>query len=56
MTNINIVMSVLDNDGLGDWLSDRLVKIGDSVNDDMHLICDPNIDPFKDERLKKFLL
>ncbi|MBI20706.1 MAG: hypothetical protein CL780_00470 [Chloroflexi bacterium] len=52
ITNINIVMSVLDNDGLGDWLSDRLVKIGDSVNDDMHLIADPNIDPFKDERLK----
>ena len=52
MTNINIVMSVLDKNNLGNWLSERLIQIGDSVKDDMKLNANPNIDPFKDERLK----
>ena len=30
-TNIDVVMSVLERDGLGDWLANRLVEIGDSV-------------------------
>ena len=29
-TNIDMVMSVLDRNGLGDWLADRLVAIGDT--------------------------
>ena len=33
-TNIDKVMSVLDQNGLGDWLADRLVAIGDTVKDD----------------------
>ena len=33
-TNIDVVMSVLDRNGLGDWLADRLVAIGDTVKDD----------------------
>ena len=33
-TNIDVVMSLLDRNGLGDWLADRLVAIGDTVKDD----------------------
>ena len=33
-------MSVLDQNGLGDWLADRLVEIGDSVTDDLPLRID----------------
>ena len=29
-TNIDVAMSVLDKNGLGDWLADRLVEIGDT--------------------------
>ena len=36
-TNIDVVMSVLDRNGLGDWLADRLVAIGDTVKDDAPL-------------------
>ena len=36
-TNIDMVMSVLDQNGLGDWLADRLVEIGDTVKDDHKL-------------------
>ena len=39
-TNIDVVMSVLERDGLGDWLADRLVEIGDSVTDDLKLRID----------------
>ena len=35
-TNIDVVMSVLEQNGLGDWLADRLVEIGDSVKDEFH--------------------
>ena len=50
-TNIDIALSVLDKNGLGDWLSERLVEIGDQVNDDLPLRVDPDTDPFLDERL-----
>ena len=29
--NVDVAMSVLDQDGLGDWLAERLVEIGESV-------------------------
>ena len=50
--NIDAAMSVLDRDGLGDWLADRLVEIGDSVDDDLPLRIDRDVDPFLDDRLK----
>ena len=51
-TNIDVVMSVLDQDGLGAWLSDRLVAIGDGVRDDATLRVDNSRDPFQDDRLR----
>jgi transketolase len=51
-TNIDAVMSLLDRDGLGDWLADRLVEIGDSVPEKMPLRIDVSHDPFQDERLR----
>jgi len=51
-TNIDVVMSLLDRNGLGDWLADRLVSIGDSVKDDVPLLFDCKTDPFLDERLR----
>ena len=49
--NIDIGMSVLEKDGLGDWLAQRLVEIGDSVTDDLPLRIDRSTDPFLDRRL-----
>jgi len=51
-TNIDVVMSVLDKNGLGDWLADRLVQIGDGVRDDHNAGFAPDNDPFLDDRLK----
>ena len=51
-TNIDLAMSVLERDGLGDWLADRLVEIGDSVKDQFPVRIDVKRDPFLDERLK----
>ena len=51
-TNIDIAMSVLDQDGLGDWLADRLVEIGDGVRDDVKLRLDNRKNPFLDQRLQ----
>jgi transketolase len=51
-TNIDVVMSVLDRDGLGDWVADRLVAIGDTVKDQIPLRIDAQRDPFLDERLR----
>ncbi len=51
-TNIDVVMSVLDRNGLGDWLADRLVEIGDRVKDEVRLRIDVRRDPFLDERLQ----
>jgi len=50
-TNIDIAMSVLDDTGLGDWLADRLVELGDQVKDDLGLSVQTEEDPFQDERL-----
>ncbi len=51
-TNIDVVMSVLEKNGLGDWVAERLVTIGDTVKDDrpVHFAAKP--DPFLDDRLK----
>jgi transketolase len=51
-TNIDIAMSVLDRNGLGDWLADHLVEIGDSVRDESQLRVQVTEDPFLDERLR----
>ena len=51
-TNLDVVMSVLDRNGLGDWLADRLVAIGDSLKDDLPLRISTTSDPFLDERLR----
>ncbi len=51
-TNIDVVMSVLDRNGLGDWLADRLVEIGDTVRDDVKLRISASSDPFLDDRLR----
>ena len=51
-TNIDVVMSLLDRDGLGDWLADRLVEIGDRLTDDPPVRIDVTRDPFLDERLR----
>jgi transketolase len=51
-TNIDVVMSVLDRNGLGDWLADRIVEIGEGVKDDFPVLIDIGTDPFLDERLR----
>ena len=51
-TNIDIVMSVLDQNDLGEWLADRLVEIGDQVTDNAKLRLDHTRDPFQDDRLR----
>ena len=50
-TNIDVAMSVLEQDGLGEWLSDRLVAIGDEVRHHK-LRFDVTRDPFQDPRLR----
>ena len=51
-TNVDVAMSVLDRNGLGDWLADRLVEIGDRLKDDFPLRIDAKRDPFLDDRLR----
>jgi len=51
-TNMDVVMSLLDRNGLGDWLADRLVQLGDQVKDDAPLLADTKTDPFLDDRLR----
>ncbi len=51
-TNIDVVMSLLGQDGLGSWLAERLVAIGDQIQDDEPLGIDNAVDPFLDERLR----
>jgi transketolase len=51
-TNIDVAMSVLDQNGLGEWLADRLVERGDAVTDRFPLRIDVTRDPFLDERLR----
>jgi transketolase len=51
-TNIDVVMSLLDRNGLGDWLAERLVAIGETVSNHLPLRLDTTRDPFQDERLR----
>src|SRR4051812_42315910 len=51
-TNIDVVMSLLDRNGVGDWLADRLVAIGDTVPNDLPLRIDTKRNPFQEERLR----
>jgi transketolase len=51
-TNIDVAMSVLDRNGVGDWLADRLVEIGGTLKDDLKVRIDVNRDPFLDDRLR----
>ena len=50
--NVDIALSILDNNDLGSWLADRLVAIGDQVQDDLSLRNSGSVDPFDDPRLK----
>jgi transketolase len=50
--NIDVAMSVLERNGLGDWLADRLVAIGDMVKDQAEVHFDVRHDPFLDDRLR----
>ena len=51
-TNVDIAMSVLEQNDLGEWLADRLVEIGETVQDDAKLRLDNRMDPFQDDRLR----
>ncbi len=51
-TNIDVAMSVLEKNGLGTWLADRLVEIGDTVKDSFPLRFDTGRNPFLDDRLR----
>ena len=51
-TNIDVVMSLLNHNGIGDWLADRLVENGESLPDSIPLRLQVNPDPFQDERLR----
>jgi transketolase len=51
-TNIDVAMSVLDRGGLGDWLADRLVAIGDGLTDERKVRIAVDRDPFQDDRLR----
>ena len=51
-TNIDVAMSLLDQNGLGDWLANRLINIGDAVQDDLPLRVDTKRDPFLADRLR----
>ncbi len=50
--NIDVVMSVLDQKGLGDWLADRLVENACSVQDSLPLRISNTRNPFLDDRLR----
>tara|TARA_B100000809_G_scaffold233193_1_gene249732 strand:- start:2162 stop:4597 length:2436 start_codon:yes stop_codon:yes gene_type:complete len=50
--NVDVALSILDNNDLGSWLADRLVAIGDQVQDDLSLRNSGSVDPFDDPRLK----
>jgi transketolase len=50
-TNIDKVMSVFEQKGLGDWLAERLVELGNAVKDDRDVHFSKQVDPFLDKRL-----
>ena len=49
--NIDVVMSVLDQNGLGYWVAHRLVEIGEQVKDNLMTRMDVTKEPFLDDRL-----
>ncbi|MHB1205460.1 MAG: transketolase-like TK C-terminal-containing protein [Rhodospirillaceae bacterium] len=51
-TNIDVVMSLFEKNGLGDWVAERLATIGDSVKDDRKVDFAHLPNPFLDDRLK----
>jgi transketolase len=51
-TNMDVAMSVLEQNGTGDWLADRLVDIGDTVATSTSVSVPLGIDPFLDDRLR----
>jgi transketolase len=51
-TNIDVAMSVLGQKGLGDWLANRLVELGESLDDKTPLRMATAADPFQDDRLR----
>ena len=51
-TNIDLVMSLLDRDSLGDRLAERLIAIGETVRDDVKLRISATSNPFLDDRLR----
>ena len=51
-TNMDVAMSALERDGLGDWLADRLVSIGDQLTDERKVRIAVDVDPFQDDRLR----
>ncbi|HTC84062.1 MAG TPA: hypothetical protein VK683_06885, partial [Rhizomicrobium sp.] len=51
-TNIDKAMSVLDQNGLGDWLAERLVTLGEAIKDDRDVAFTKKGNPFLDERLR----
>jgi transketolase len=51
-TNIDVALAVLDRNGLGDWLADHLVELGDAVSDKTTVRIDVARDPFLDDRLR----
>jgi transketolase len=51
-TNIDVAMSVLEQNGTGEWLADRLVEIGDTVATSTKVTVPVGVDPFLDDRLR----
>ena len=51
-TNIDVIMSVMEQSGLGDWVAERLVHLGDSIKNDEKVYFAEGGNPFLDERLK----
>ena len=51
-TNVDVAMSVLEQNGTGEWLADRLVEIGDTVATSTTVRVPLNVDPFLDDRLR----
>eukprot|EP01087_Luapelamoeba_hula_P011908 TRINITY_DN3300_c0_g1_i1.p1 TRINITY_DN3300_c0_g1~~TRINITY_DN3300_c0_g1_i1.p1 ORF type:complete len:869 (-),score=151.33 TRINITY_DN3300_c0_g1_i1:25-2589(-) len=51
--NIDVALSVLDKDGLGEWVANRLLSIAGTLPSEFPSLRFPtNVDPFADERLK----
>src|SRR5262249_18681618 len=51
-TNLDVAMSVLEQNGNGEWLADRLVEIGDTVATSVKVRVPLDVDPFLDDRLR----